>query len=146
MLFQKFRNRVESLIVLLDLIRSTYYLISLSRYSSLYSGSQVICINALLCMHTSTWNFRITLKNGQKKITILGTLGWSWNFQVEKSNFVDIKNISYSGKTALGIVQFMVKSIHHCSKDIIDFGINLNPGWRIFPQLLEQCQDFESMN
>ena len=108
MLFQKFRNRVESLIVLLDLIRSTYYLISLSRYSSLYSGSQVICINALLCMHTSTWNFRITLKNGQKKITILGTLGWSWNFQVEKSNFVDIKNISYSGKTALGIVQFMV--------------------------------------
>ena len=109
MFFQKFRNRVESLIVLLDLIRSRYYLISLSRYSSLYSGSQVICINALLCMHTSTWNFRITLKNdGQKKILILGTLGRNWNFQVERSNFVDIKNISYAGKTALGIVQFMV--------------------------------------
>lgn len=37
-------------------------------------------------MHTSTWNFRIALKNGQKKITILGTLGRNWNFQVERSN------------------------------------------------------------
>ena len=37
-------------------------------------------------------------------------------------------------------------SVVHCSKDIIDFGINLNPGWRIVPRLLEQCQDFESMN
>ena len=74
MFFQKLRNRVESLIVLLDLIRSTYYLISLSRYSSHYSGCQVICINALLCMHTSSWNIRITLKNGQKEIPILGTL------------------------------------------------------------------------
>ena len=34
----------------------------------------------------------------------------------------------------------------HCSKDIIHFGINLNPGWRIVLRLLEQWQNFESMN
>ena len=36
--------------------------------------------------------------------------------------------------------------VMHCSKDIIDFGINLNPGWRIVLRLLEQWQNFESMN
>ena len=63
------------------------------------------------------------------------------------SHFYGTEYEIWAGFGPIGIIEnFNLGRKVHCSKDIIDFGINLNPGWRIVPQLLEQCQDFESMN
>ena len=64
------------------------------------------------------------------------------------SNFLVINMQNLKWQFCFLYAQFLsyITSHIHCSKDIINFGINLNSDWRIFPQLLEQCQDFESMN